>query len=93
MPHIKLPLICRNKDFSMDISFSQCIYDTIFFIIDGIKCTSTTTIGRTAASFNLSLIDEITPKFNAFNAISIIIWAITTNDNDSGVGWNNNIFE
>ena len=68
----KLLLIATNKHLSIDISGLQCIYNTMLFIIYGIKYTSITSI-TAEVSFNSSLIDVITPRFIAFNSIKIII--------------------
>lgn len=71
--HTKLLLIATNKYWSINISCYQCIYDTILFIIDGIKYISKTASGTARVSFNLSLIDVITSRFIVFNSIKIII--------------------
>ena len=51
----------------------QCIYDTILFDTDGINDTLIATSIATAVSFNSSLNDAITSKFNACGINSMII--------------------
>ena len=71
--HVKLLLTVANMHLLIHISRLQCIYDTTLFNTDGIKDMLIATSIATAASFNSSLNDAITSKFNAFGINSIII--------------------
>ena len=71
--HVKLLLTVANMHLLIYIACLQCIYDTILFDIDGIKHILIATSIATAVSFNSSLNDAITSKFNAFGINSIIV--------------------
>ena len=71
--HVKLVLTIANMHLLIHIACLQCIYDTILFNTDGIRDISITTSIASAVSFNSSLNDVITSKFNAFGISTIKI--------------------
>ena len=73
LQQVKLLLTVANMHLLIYIPCLKYIYDTILFNTDGMKDILITTSIATAASFNSSLNDVITSKFNAFGIITMIL--------------------
>ena len=88
--YAKLQLMVVNLHFLFDILCLQCVYGTIWFVIDRIIDVSITTSITIVISFNLLLNDIITAKFSilSINRMTISLLQSVT----ASVWHGNNIF-